>query len=534
MQHETVEPGAVLAGRYRIEDLLSEAAGTRCWVAVDEILARSVAVHVLAASDRRAWQLLEAARRSSLVPDGRFVRILDAAEESGCAFVVREWVAGDSLDAVLAAGPLPDRRATWIARECAAAISAAHEVGIAHLRLVPSNVVLTNAGGVKLLGLATDAALYDLFSLDPQADDVRDIGRLLYCCLVGRWPDSASEGLPMAPTENGRVLRPRQVRAGVPRGLDDLCDRLLNGPRRSGEAVHSAAELSAALSAVLASTAESPTSTLVSDAPAPGVASPSASPDATAALALPGLGDAEEGGASSAAAPVQATASPTRRAAEPAVDRRTHGRRRSSRILVWIAVTALVIGACWLAYEIGRRAAESAAGPAPTQSPSTGGTTNSPAAQPLTIANVTDFDPEADGGSGEENSAAAALAVDDDPTTAWETVPYHNNPELGGLKPGVGLLVDLGKSVSVAKVALTLIGEGTSVELRAAPAGVVDVPESASGFQTVANAPQAGERVTLRPAQPVTTRYLLVYLTSLPEDSAARYIGRIAEINVFG
>ena len=527
MQHETVEPGAVLAGRYRIEDLLPEAAGTRCWVAVDEILARSVAVHVLAAGDRRAWQLLEAARRSSLVPDGRFVRILDAAEESGCAFVVREWVAGDSLDAVLAAGPLPDRRASWIARECAAAISAAHEVGIAHLHLVPSNVVLTNAGGVKLLGLATDAALYDLFSLDPQADDVRDIGRLLYCCLVGRWPDGASEGLPMAPTENGRVLRPRQVRAGVPRALDDLCDRLLNGPSRSGEAVHSAAELSAALSAVLASTAESPTSTLVSDAPAAGVPSPSDSPDATAALALPGLGDAKEGGATAA--------SPTSRAAEPAVDGRPRGRaRRSSRILVWIAVTALVIGACWLAYEIGRRAAESAAGPAPTQSPRTGGTTNSPAIQPLTIANVTDFDPEADGGSGEENSAAAALAVDDDPTTAWETVPYHNNPELGGLKPGVGLLVDLGKSVSVEKVALTLIGEGTSVELRAAPAGVVDVPESASGFQTVANAPQAGERVTLRPAQPVTTRYLLVYLTSLPEDSPARYVGRIAEINVFG
>lgn len=539
MQHETVAPGAVLAGRYRVEDLLIETVGARSWLAVDEILARSVAVHVLPAVDRRAWQLLEAARRSSTVPDGRFVRVLDAAEENGSVFVVREWVAGESLDAELGSGPLTPRRATWIARECAAAIAAAHEVGIPHLRLVPANVVLTSTGGVKILGLATDAALHEVTSLDPAADDVRDVGRILYACLVARWPDSSSEGLLEAPSENGRVLRPRQVRAGVPRPLDDLCGRIVN--RRelvaSGAAAPSAAELSTALSAVLLSTADAPAaSTLLGDAPAPAVFGAAA--DGAPTAALPRSPDAR--GSSESPEPLVApagekTAAPA--AAPPLAD--TAGaapprRRGWSRTLAWLAVAVLMIGVAWLAYEIGRRGAESqAGGPTPSPTSTSPGTTPAAALQPLAISTVTDFDPVVDGGSGGENSAEAALAADDDPATVWETEVYHNNPEFGGLKPGVGLLLDLGGQVSVGKVTVSLIGTGTSVELRAAP-GVDAVPESASGFDTFDEASEAGEQVTLRPGQPVSTRYLLVYLTSLPEDSPDRYRGRIAEIDVTG
>ena len=538
MQHETVRPGAVLAGRYRVEDLLVEAVGARSWLAVDEILARSVAVHVLPADDRRAWQLLEAARRSSTVPDGRFVRVLDAAEENGSVFVVREWVAGDTLDAMLAAGPLTPRQATWIARECATAIAAAHELGIPHLRLVPSNVVLTSTGGVKILGLATDAALHELTSLDPQADDVRDIGRVLYACLVARWPDSSSERLLMAPSENGRVLRPRQVRAGVPRPLDDLCERTVN--RRDagmiGAATPSATDLSAALSAVLQSTTESPTSTLMSDVPAAAALSDAADPKAAAALVAPSSADPGQSKSPDPAGPTPSGATPAQGASplrSDASGSRLDARRRWTRTLVWAVVAVLMIGVAWLAYEIGRRGADRQAGPAPSPTSTSPSTTPAAALQPVAISVVSDFDPVVDGGSGSENSAEVALAVDDDPATAWETEVYHNNPEFGGLKPGVGLLVDLGGQVSVGEVTVSLIGAGASVELRAAP-GADAVPESASEFETVDQVAPAGERVTLRPARPVTTRYLLVYLTSLPEDSPDRYRGRIAEINVAG
>ena len=62
---------------------------------------------------------------------------------------------------------------------------------------------------------------------DPQRDVV-DLAGLLHATLTGRWAGVSPSGVPRAPEKHGRVLRPRQVRAGVPRGLDDLCDELLN------------------------------------------------------------------------------------------------------------------------------------------------------------------------------------------------------------------------------------------------------------------------------------------------------------------
>jgi putative peptidoglycan lipid II flippase len=147
---------------------------------------------------------------------------------------------------------------------------------------------------------------------------------------------------------------------------------------------------------------------------------------------------------------------------------------------------------------------------------------------------VSAFDPAVDGGSGEENSEQARLAADDDAATAWQTDRYYNSPDLSGLKPGVGLLVDLGSPARVSEVQLSLLGAGTAVELRATPAQAAAPPDSADGFRTLARAPDAAERAVLQPAEPVTTRYLLVYLTSLPADSLGGYRGRVAEIEVFG
>src|SRR5690625_7381249 len=61
------------------------------------------------------------------------------------------------------------------------------------------------------------------------------IGKLLYVCLAGRWPGGRIDGLKAAPTEHGRLLRPRQVRAGVSRDVDTVCDRILGTPPRHGE-----------------------------------------------------------------------------------------------------------------------------------------------------------------------------------------------------------------------------------------------------------------------------------------------------------
>ena len=227
MPHAT-RAGDVLADRYRLVDLLSESGGGRFWRAHDRILERHVALHVIAADDPRAELLLEAARRSATVLDPRILRVLDAERTDACCFVVNEWGSGTSLDIMLASnGPLSPRRGAWMVSEVADSIAAAHAHGVAHGLLSPENVLLDNAGSVRIIGFCVDAALHGMPPGDPQ-HDVVDLAGLLHATLTGRWAGVSPSGVPRAPEKHGRILRPRQVRAGIPRGLDDLCDDLLN------------------------------------------------------------------------------------------------------------------------------------------------------------------------------------------------------------------------------------------------------------------------------------------------------------------
>ena len=554
MPHPGVQAGTVLAGRYRVEDLAADAAGARRWRAVDEVLARSVSVEVLADDDPRAPTLLEAARRSSVVSDGRFVHVLDAFDESGAVVVVREWIPGQPLDVMLADGPLSHRRAAWIIRECAAAMAAAHELGIAHLCLVPANVALTASGGVKIAGLATDAALRSLTSEDPQDDDVRGLGRLLYACLVARWPGGEMPGLPAAPTENGRLLRPRQVRAGVPRPLDALCAGLLNAPTPNGAHVpRTAREVSTALASALDALAQ-PTADSPADQPAPALlAPPAARPSPTGDAA--GAADERTAALATAAAPTSGASSRGVAAgpapSEPAATTTVHvpvtsepppggssatagSGRPWVRWSLWLAVVALALGAGLLAYQLGRSGVPPDDPRAsPSGSPSSDGPSSAPLAV-LPIAEVTDYDPAADGGNGEENPDQVALAVDEDPQTAWTTLTYYDDPDLANLKPGVGLVVDLGSRAAVGEVKVALVGTGTDLQLRAAPRTATTVPATAAEFAIVAKEQDAGERAVLRPEETVTTRFLLVYLTSLPLEVPGSYKGGIADLTVRG
>jgi hypothetical protein len=224
----SIRPGDVLADRYRLVDLLAESRGGRFWRAHDKVLERHVALHVIAEDDERAGALLEAARRSAMVHDRRLLRVLDADRAAGLVYVVNEWGSGDSLDIMLAnEGPLGARRAAWLVSEVAASIAAGHEAGVAHGRLVPENVLVDHGGAVRVIGFAVDAALHGLPAGRASAD-VADLGGLLYSALTGRWPGTSPSAVPRAPVDQGQVLRPRQVRAGIPRPLDALCDEVVN------------------------------------------------------------------------------------------------------------------------------------------------------------------------------------------------------------------------------------------------------------------------------------------------------------------
>lgn len=227
MPHAT-RAGDVLAARYRLVDLLSESAHGRFWRAHDRVLERHVALHVMDSEDPRAALMLDAAKRAATVVDARFLRVLDAERTEKCSFVVNEWGSGTSLDIMLANnGPLSPREAAWIVSEVSDSVATAHAHAIAHGRLVPENILVDNAGDIRIIGFCVDAALHGLPPGELRTD-VRDLAGLLHAGLTGKWAGDSASAVPRVPRDHGRVLRPRQVRAGVPRPLDDLCDELLN------------------------------------------------------------------------------------------------------------------------------------------------------------------------------------------------------------------------------------------------------------------------------------------------------------------
>ena len=221
-------PGDVLADRYRLVDLLSESGDGRFWRAHDRMLERHVAVHVIRADDDRAEALMGAARRSATVLDPRILRVLDADVTDKVCYVVNEWGWGASLDIVATGtGPLGARRAAWLISEVADSIATAHQAGVPHGRLNPENVLIDRTGGVRIIGLCVDAALHGVPDVDI-ADDVTDLAGLLYCALTARWAGQSGSIVTPAPREHSQVLRPRRVRAGIPRTLDSLCEEILH------------------------------------------------------------------------------------------------------------------------------------------------------------------------------------------------------------------------------------------------------------------------------------------------------------------
>ena len=493
MPSNAVSLGTRLAGRYRLERRLGDDGGMAHWAAVDELLNRHVEVSTLPADSPRAAAVMAAAKRAARVNDQLFVRILDAGEADGQVWVVSEWVEATSLADLLAAGPLPAREATRIAHGVAEGLAAAHAVGLSHRSLRPEHVLRTATGQVKIVGLEVDAAA--LASGPPDGDapalDAAAGGAVLYAGLTARWPLETPTALPLAPRVDDQVWSPRQVRGGVPAVLDEIaCCALQVLRRRDSAALSSPAEVAAALHRVRAG----------------GL-------DETGPLPLPGPGgtDGDEDGPG----PFAAGAEPGRAA-------------RTARVL---AAVVLVLGlglAAWqLVLAVGSEPARSVT-PGRPATASASPSLVTPTGAVLTPVRVVDFDPRP-GGSGEENHEDRRLAVDGDPRTAWRTKTYFRDPQMGGLKPGVGLLLDLGERRRVSTITLQLEGRGTTVEIRAGD----ERSDNIDDYALKNRSEDTGPLVTLSPA--AEARYLLVWLTKLPPaESDTRFRGGIAELVVRG
>ena len=139
---------------------------------------------------------------------------------------------------------------------------------------------------------------------------------------------------------------------------------------------------------------------------------------------------------------------------------------------------------------------------------------------------VSGFDPE---GDGEENEDAAGFAVDHDPSTTWTTDLYQHNSHFGGLKSGVGLLIDLGRPAQVRRADVLLSAAGADVELRAGN----NRPQKASDLPLVTSTDRAPAHQVWSLSSPTTARYWLLWFTNLPRTRSGYRIG-VTDLTLLG
>ncbi|WP_433281950.1 serine/threonine-protein kinase [Micromonospora sp. CA-244673] len=155
----------MIAGRYRLLDLVGRGGMGRVWRARDEMLHREVAVKQVVPPgwlapherDELRGRTLREARASARLSHPNVVRVYDVVRVDGDPWLVMEYVPSRSLQEIIESdGPVDPRRAAGIGLAVLAALRAAHEAGVLHRDVKPANVLLARDGRVLLtdFGLA--------------------------------------------------------------------------------------------------------------------------------------------------------------------------------------------------------------------------------------------------------------------------------------------------------------------------------------------------------------------------------------------
>jgi cytoskeletal protein RodZ len=167
--------------------------------------------------------------------------------------------------------------------------------------------------------------------------------------------------------------------------------------------------------------------------------------------------------------------------------------------------------------------------PASASAPSSPAPSPSAPAQPrahtMAVASATAFGPYSSRGG--DNPQNARLAIDGRPG-AWHT-DWYTTPRFGNLYPGTGLLLDMGRPVTITAVRLTLgPAAGAIFQIR-----VGDRPRLRD-LTRVARSAGPGGAIRLRLPSPAHGRYVLVWFTRLPPGPAGTFEAKVFGVAVKG
>src|SRR5712691_9544431 len=171
-------------GPYRIEAPLGAGGMGEVFRARDTRLNRTVAIKI---SKRRfTGRFKSEARAVAALNHPNIVQIYELGSEDGDDFIVMEFVPGRALAELLPVARLSLDQALEYANQIASALAAAHAAGIVHRDIKPGNIIVTDAGVIKILdfGIAKveqNVAAGDTSSTtDPQTGSRTVLGTAAY------------------------------------------------------------------------------------------------------------------------------------------------------------------------------------------------------------------------------------------------------------------------------------------------------------------------------------------------------------------
>src|SRR5947207_4714742 len=220
-----VSPGAVLGGRYKLDERIASGGMGDVWKGTDEVLGRTVAIKILLPSlldePGFAERFRGEARTMATINHPGVVDIYDyGSDPAAGAYLVMEYVEGDALSRTLArVGRLTPARTMALVAQAADALHAAHEMGVLHRDVKPGNLLVRPNGTLVLtdFGIARSAMVGQLTAagsvlgtasyISPEQasgatatalSDVYALGVVAYQCLSGHRPFEGDNPLEIA------------------------------------------------------------------------------------------------------------------------------------------------------------------------------------------------------------------------------------------------------------------------------------------------------------------------------------------------